>query len=126
MQIKIIQNHFTVRFQMKSAADLRVCSRVLSYRMPTLMKAATAIGYKYDIGFSILNENTLLLSGYFECDFDVCMDKLAKSAGTVFDSLFRHVQNPPSTPVSGNAAVFVSWVSRHRITLPDPLERNLN
>jgi hypothetical protein len=126
MHIKIIQNHFTVRFQMKSAADLRVCSRVLSHRMPTLLKAATAIGNKYDIGFSMLNDKTLLLSGYFESDFDEFMDKLAKSAGTVFDALFRHVQNPPSMPVSGNATVFVSWVNRHRVTLPFPVERNLN
>jgi hypothetical protein len=79
MHIKIIQNHFR---------NIRITARVLSYRMPTLLKAATAIGHKYDIGFSILNEKTLLLSGYFESDFDEFMDKLAKSAGTVLMHCF--------------------------------------
>lgn len=126
MPIKIIQNHFTIRFHMKSAADLRVFLRVLTYRMPKLLNAATATGDLYNMHFKHLDDKTLLLSAHFEGDFNMLMDKLARSAGTVFDALFRHVQNPPTMPVSGNATLFVNWVGRHRVTLPYPAERNLN
>jgi hypothetical protein len=59
------------------------------------------------------DDKTLLLSGYFESDFDELMDKLVKSTGTVFDALFRHVQHPPAMPVSSNVADFASWIRQH-------------
>jgi hypothetical protein len=111
---------------MKSAADLRVFLKVLSYRMPTFLRATDAIGNQCNIGFSIPDDKTLLLSGHFESDLDELMDKLAKYAGTVFDALFRHVQHPPAMPVSRNAADFTSWIRKHRVTSPDHVEGNLN
>jgi hypothetical protein len=120
------QNHFTVRFQMKSSADLRVFLKILPNRLPQLLHAADRIGHLYDINFNVLNDKTLLFTGYFEGDFDKQMDKLAKSAGTALDAVFRHVCNPPPMPVSGNAADFVSWINRNSIPIPYSVTKNLN
>ena len=126
MPIRIIQNHFTIRFQMKSAADLRVFLKILTYRKTKLSDAASAIGDLYNMNFKPLDDKTLLLSGHFYGDFNSLMNKLAVHAGNIFDALFRHVQNPPSTPVSANTGTFVNWIDRHRVTLPFPVGKNLN
>jgi len=126
MPIRIIQSHFMIQLHMKSAADLRVFLKVLTYRKPKLLNAITAVGNLYNMDFKPLDDKTLLLSGHFEGDFSLLMKGLAISAGSVFDALFRHVQNPPSTPVSENVAMFVSWIDQHLIPLPYPAERNLN
>jgi|SRR5450432_303885 hypothetical protein len=120
------QNHFTVRFQMKSSADLRVFLKILPNRLPQLLHAADRIGHLYDICFNVLNDKVFLFTGCFEGDFDYLMDKLAKSAGTVFDAAFRHVYNPPPMPVSGNAADFVSWINRNSIPISYSVTKNLN
>ena len=111
---------------MKSVADLRVFLKVLSYRMPTFLSAVHAIADLYNTDFNMQGDKTLLLSGYFESDFDELMDKLSKSAGTVFDALFRHVQHPPAMPVSSNTAGFASWIRQHCVALPVHVAENLN
>jgi len=111
---------------MKSAADLRVFLKVLSYRMPAFLKTTNAIGGLRDIRFNSADGKTLLLSGHFESDFDELPEKLAKYAGTLFDALFRHVQHPPVMPVSCDTADFVRWISQHRVTLPYQIAGNLN
>ena|SRR5664279_4680355 len=126
MPIRIIQNHFAIRFQMKSAADLRVFKKILTYRKSKLSDTEAAIGDIYNMNFKPLDDKTLSLSGYFDGDFNSMINELAVNAGTVFDALFRHVQNPPTTPVAANAGVFINWIDRHRVTLPYPVGENFN
>jgi hypothetical protein len=126
MLIKINRNHFIILFPMRSAADLRVFLKVLSYRMPAFLRVTNAIGNLYDIGFSLQDDKTLLLSGHSESDIDELMEKLVKYAGTLFDALFRHVQHPPAMPVSRNAADFAKWIRKHRVTSPYRVAGNLN
>ena len=40
-------------------------------------------------------------------------DALAKSAGPVFDAIFKHVDNPPPMPVANNSDAFIDWVKHH-------------
>ncbi|MGH7154086.1 MAG: hypothetical protein ACREF3_09155, partial [Acetobacteraceae bacterium] len=42
-------------------------------------------------------------------EFAELMRSLAEAGGPVFDTIFKHVVNPPPTPVAGNAEAFVEW-----------------
>ena len=36
-----------------------------------------------------------------------------ESAGPVFDAIFKHVDDPPATPVDGNRQRVVKWLKHH-------------
>jgi hypothetical protein len=44
------------------------------------------------------------------------MRELATQAGPVFDTIFKHVNNPPLTPVENNAEAFVEWAAEHLLS----------
>jgi len=58
----------------------------------------------------------LLRSLHLLGDFDRLMADLARVAGPVFDAIFQHVDNPPSTPVAPNTDAFVKWAKAHLVT----------
>jgi len=116
MVIRMGQNHFTVSFPLKSPADAKAVAEELSARMPELFRANDTIGTVHYSRFTVLSEKTLLFLGDFDGDFDRLMAELARTAGPVFDAVFRHVNDPPSSPVAANAEAFVKWTKAHLIT----------
>jgi|GEM_PF-1034051 len=116
MVIRMGQNHFTVSFPLKSPADAKAVAEELSARMPELFRANDTIGTVHYSRFTVLSEKTLLFLGDFDGDFDRLMAGLARTAGPVFDAVFRHVNDPPSSPVAANAEAFVKWTKAHLIT----------
>src|SRR6266403_1959867 len=112
------QNHFTISFPLKSPADAKVLAEQLPPLMPGLFQAADSIGTIHYSRFTVLSEKTLLFLGDFDGEFSQLMSDLAGHAGSVFDAIFEHVDNPPSTPVAENADAFVEWTAEH---LVDPL-----
>ena len=107
------QNHFTVSFPLKSAADAKAVAEQLPPLMPSLFQAEDTIGTIYSSRFTVLNEKTLLFLGDFDGEFGPLMTDLAKNAGPVFDTILRHVDSPPPTPVANNADAFVEWTAGH-------------
>src|SRR5450432_1905274 len=101
------QNHFTVSFTLKSLADGKSLAEQLPPMMPELFRANDMIGTVHYSRFTVLSEKTLLFLGDFDGEFDQLMTNLAKYAGSVFDIVFQHVENPPPTPVALNADAFV-------------------
>jgi hypothetical protein len=109
------QNHFTLGFPLKSPVDAKLLAEQLPPMMPELFRANDTIGTIHYSRFTVLSEKTLLFLGDFDGKFDQLMAALAKSAGPVFDAIFRHVDNPPPTPVAANADAFVKWTSAHLV-----------
>src|SRR5271169_885570 len=109
------QNHFTLSFPLKSPADAKAVAEQLPPLMPGLFQAAETIGTIHYSRFTVLSEKTLLFLGDFDGEFGQLMAGLAAGAGPVFDTLFEHVDNPPSTPVAANADAFVEWTTAHLI-----------
>ncbi len=103
------QNHFTLRFPLKSPADAKSLAEELPTMMPALFKAADAIGTIHYSRFTVLSDKTLLFLGDFDGEFVQLMTALARDAGPVFDLILRYVENPPPTPVSGHQQAFVEW-----------------
>src|SRR6266567_5964684 len=105
------QSHFTLSFRLKSPADAKALEELLPPMMPQLFQAADAIGTVHYSRFTVLSDKTLLFLGDFDGEFGQLMADLAKQAGPVFDAIFQHAENPPPTPVAGNADAFVEWTA---------------
>jgi hypothetical protein len=108
------QNHFTLSFPLKSPGDAKLVAQQIPSMMPTLFRASDTIGTVHYSRFTVLSEKTLLFLGDFDGEFDRLMADLAKLAGPVFDAIFRHVDDPPPTPVAADA--FVKWTKAHLLT----------
>ena len=111
------QNHFTVSFPLKSPADANVLAEQLPPLMPQLFQMADPIGTIHYSRFTMLSEKTLLFLGDFDGEFGQLMSELARHAGPVFDAVFEHVDNPPSTPVADHAEALVEWTAAVDIAL---------
>jgi hypothetical protein len=109
------QNHFTLSFPLKSAADASALAEQLPAFMPELFRANDTIGTVHYSRFAILSNKTLLYLGDFDGEFVQLMADLARLAGRVFDTIFQHVDRPPPTPVAANRDAFVKWISAHRV-----------
>jgi hypothetical protein len=105
------QNHFTLRFPLKSPEDAKALAAQLPPLMPGLFQAEDTIGTIYSSRFTILNEKTVLFLGDFDGEFGPLMTDLAKNAGPVFDAIFQHVDSPPPTPVADYVDAFVEWTA---------------
>jgi hypothetical protein len=81
--------------------------------MPGLFQTEDNIGTIHSSRFTILNEKTLLFLGDFDGEIGPLMTELAKQAGPVFDTIFKHVDSPPPTPVANHADAFVEWTAGH-------------
>src|SRR5438132_10064249 len=105
------QSHFTLRFPLKSPEDAKALAELLPPLMPQLFEVADTIGTIHYSRLTVLSEKTLLFLGDFDGEFGPLMADLAKHAGPVFDAIFQHVDNPPSTPVANNVDAFVEWTA---------------
>jgi len=107
------QSHFTLSFPLKSPADANVLAEQLPAMMPDLFEATDKIGRVHYSRFTILSEKTLLFLADFDGEFDHLMSDLAKLSGPMFDAIFRHVADPPPTPVAANVESFANWTKAH-------------
>jgi hypothetical protein len=107
------QNHFTLSFPLKSPADAKALAEQLPPLMPGLFQAQDAIGTIHYSRFTVLSDKTMLFLGDFDGEFGQLMADLAAKAGSVFDAIFQHVDNPPSIPVAANTEAFVEWTAEH-------------
>jgi hypothetical protein len=109
------QNHFTIRFPLKTPADAQALAEQLPPLMPVLFQAQEIIGTIHYSRFTILSEKSLLLVGDFDGEFSQLMAELAKHAGPVFDAIFPYVDRPPATPVADHANDLVDWTAEHLV-----------
>src|SRR5437899_6493956 len=107
------QNHFTLSFPLKSPSDAKLLADQLPPLMPELFRANDTIGTVHYSRFTVLSERTLLFLGDFDGEFSQLMADLAGHAGPVFDTICRHVDKPPPTPVADNADAFIEWTAEH-------------
>jgi hypothetical protein len=107
------QNHFTIAFPIKSAAHAKAVAQELPPLMPDLFRAEDAIGTVHYSRFTVLSDKTLLLLADFDGDLGALVLDLAGRAGPVFDTIFKHVSDPPPTPVANNTEAFAEWAAGH-------------
>src|SRR6516162_1625969 len=93
------QSHLCVSFPLKSAADAKAVAQELPPLMADLFRAEDAIGTVHYSRFTVLSDRTLLFLADFDGDLEPLMLDLAKRAGSVFDLIFKHVNDAPPGPV---------------------------
>jgi hypothetical protein len=109
------QSHFTLGFPLKSPEDAKFLADQLPPVMPQLFQAADFIGTIHYSRFTLLSEKTLLFLGDFDGEFGRLMAELATHAGPIFDTIFGHAENAPSTPIADHADAFVEWTAAHLV-----------
>jgi hypothetical protein len=107
------QNHFTLRFPLKSSADAKELANSLPPLMPAFFEAADTIGTIHYSRFTVLSDKTLLFLGDFDGEYGTLMANLAKSSGSLLDTIFQQVSDPPPSPVTNNVAAFAEWTAEH-------------
>ena len=108
-----IQSHLTITFPIKSPADARAIAEELPALMADFAKAQDAIGSVHYSRFLPFDDNSLIFLADIDGELEQLSGDLAKSAGPVFDAIFKHVADPPPTPTAGNSDAFIKWVKQH-------------
>jgi hypothetical protein len=107
------QSHLTITFPIKSPADAKAIAGELSPLMPDFAKAQDAIGSVHYSRFLPPSDRSLILLADIDGELEKLSGDLAKSAGPVFDAIFKHVVDPPPTPVASNSDAFIKWLKEH-------------
>jgi hypothetical protein len=107
------QRHFTLSFPLKSFMAAKAIADDRPPLMPRLFEAEDAIGTIHYSRFTLLSKKTFLFLGDFDGEFSQLMADLAGHAWPVFDTVFQHVDKPPSLPVAENVVAFVEWTAEH-------------
>ena len=110
-----IQSHLTIAFPIKSPTDAKALAEELPPLMPDFAKAQDTVGTVHYSRFLVLGDKTLLFLADIDGEEEKLSGDLAKCAGQVFDAIFKHVENPPPTPVASNSEAFIKWVKHHNI-----------
>jgi hypothetical protein len=109
------QNHFTLKFKLKSKESSDALRKQLPAMMPDYFKAADRIGTIHYSRFTFLSDLELLFLADFDGEFSDLITGLANTAGPVFDNIFKYVDKSPASPVSNNVEAFVAWALRVKI-----------
>jgi hypothetical protein len=107
------QSHLTISFPLKSSADAEALAKELPPLMPDFAKVQDAIGSIHYSRFLDWKDKTLLFLADIDGDVEKLCGDFAKSAGPVFDAIFKHVENPAPTPVASNPDAFIKWVKHN-------------
>lgn len=111
--MSLIQSHLTITFPIKSPADARAIAEELPHLMADFAKAQDAIGSVHYSRFLPFDDNSLIFLADIDGELEKFSEDLAKSAGPVLDAIFKHVADPPPTPVASNSDAFIKWVKQH-------------
>jgi hypothetical protein len=107
------QSHLTITFPIKSPGDAKALAEELPPLMADFAKSQDAIGTIHYSRFLALNDETMLFLADIDGELDKLSGELAKSAGPMFDTIFKRVGSPPPTPVASNSDAFIQWVKQH-------------
>ena len=81
--------------------------------MPDLAKVQDDLGTVHFSRFMVEGEEKLLFLSDIDGEVDQHIERLVERAGPVFDAIFKHVDDPPATPVAGNPQRVIKWLKHH-------------
>ena len=107
------QSHLTIDCRIKSPAGARALTEELPALMPDFAKTQDVLGTVHFSRFMVKGDEKLLFLSDIDGEIDDPIKRLVESAGPVFDFIFKHVENPPATPVASNPQAVVKWLQDH-------------
>ena len=97
-----IQSHVAIDFPIKAPASAEALTEELPPLMPDFAKTQDNLGTVHFSRFMVKGDEKLLFLSDVDGEVDDHIERLVQSAGPVLDAIFKHVENPPATPVAGN------------------------
>ena len=107
------QSHITIDFPIKSPASAKALTEELPPLMPDFAKTQDDLGTVHFSRFMVKGDQKLLFLSDIDGEIDDHIKRLVESAAPVLDFIFKHVEDPPATPVSSNPEGVVRWLKRH-------------
>ena len=107
------QSHLVIDFPMKGPANAKALPEELPALMPDLAKAQDDLGTVHFSRFMVEGDEKLLFLSDIDGEADQHIERLVESAGPVFDAIFKHVDDPPATPVADNPERVIKWLKHH-------------
>ena len=107
------QSHLTIDFPIKGPANAKALTEELPPLMPDFARTQDQLGTVHFSRFMVKGDEKLLFLSDIDGEVDQHIDRLVESAGPVFDAIFKHVDDPPATPVAGNPQRVIKWLKRH-------------
>ena len=113
------QSHLTIDFPIKAPASAKALTEGLPPLMPDFAKTQDDLGTVHFSRFMVKGDEKLLFLSDVDGEIDDHIKRLVESAGPVFDFIFKHVENPPATPVASNPERVIKWLKHH---IREPLD----
>ncbi len=107
------QSHLTIDFPIKAPANAQALTEELPPLMPDFAKAQDDLGTVHYSRFTVHGDDKLLFLADIDGEVEKHIERLAESAGPVFEAIFKHVEDPPATPVASNSAATIKWLKHH-------------
>jgi hypothetical protein len=111
------QSHLLIDFPIKAPAHAKALTEELPLLMPDLAGVQDDLGTVHFSRFMVEGEEKLLFLSDIDGETAPHVERLVERAGSVFDAIFDHVDDPPPTPVASDPQRVVKWV-RHHIREP--------
>ena len=90
----------TLDFPIKSPASAKAIAEELPPLMPGFAKAQDKMGTVHFSRFMVKGDQKLLFLSDVDGEVEKHIERLVQSAGPVLDTIFKHVEDPPATPVA--------------------------
>ena len=81
--------------------------------MPDFAKVQDDLGTVHFSRFTVQGDEKLLFLSDIDGEVETHIERLVESAGPVFDAIFKHVEDPPATPVASNSEAVIKWLKHH-------------
>ena len=107
------QSHLVVDFPIKAPANAKALAEELPPLMPDFAKSQDDIGTVHFSRFMVEGGEKLLFLADIDDEVDTHIERLVERAGPVLDAIFKHVDDPPATPVASNPQKVIRWLKRH-------------
>ena len=107
------QSHLVIDFPIRGPGNAKALTEELPAFMPDLARAQDDLGTVHFSRFMVKEDANLLFLSDIDGEVDEHIERLAESAGPVFDAIFKHVDDPPATPVADNHQKVIKWLEDH-------------
>ena len=94
------QSHLTIDFPIKGPANAKALTEELPPLMPDFAKTQDHLGTVHFSRFMVKGDEKLLFLSDIDGEADQHIERLVERAGPVLDAIFKHVDDPPATPVA--------------------------
>ena len=107
------QSQLVVDFPIKTPANAKALTEELPPLMSDFASVQDDLGTVHFSRFMVEGDEKLLFLSDIDGEIDQHIERLVESAGPVLDAIFRHVDDPPGTPVAGNPEKVSKWLKHH-------------